>query len=47
LNFKNVKFLMVRGGVDKIGRQLAVAIKTARAIGLPLAQGQCDVGALQ
>jgi hypothetical protein len=47
LRLQEVKFLTVRGRVDEVGGQIAAAIEITRAIGLPLAQGQRDIGALQ
>ena len=47
LHLKDVKFLSVGGGVGNAGRQIAAAVEVARAIGLPLTQGQREVGALQ
>ena len=47
LRLKNVKFLEVGDGADDVGGKIAGAIENARGIGLPLAQRQRDVGALQ
>ena len=47
MHLKDVKLLTVGGGVGDAGGQIAAAVKVTRAIGLPLAQGQCEVGALQ
>lgn len=44
---KDVKLLTVGGGIGDVGGQIAAAVKVDRAIGLPLAQGQREVGALQ
>ena len=46
LHFEDVKFLPIGDGIDDVGRQIAVAIKIAYEIGLPLTQRQCEVGAL-
>ena len=47
MHLKDVKLLIVVGSVGDAGGQIAAAVKVTRAIGLPLAQGQCEVGALQ
>ena len=47
LHLKDVKFLSVGGGVANAGGQITDAVEIARAIGLPLTQGQHEVGALQ
>lgn len=47
LHLEDVKFLTVGGGIDDVGGQIAAAIEIAREIGLPLAQGQRNIGALQ
>jgi hypothetical protein len=47
LHLKDVKLLAVCGGVGDVGGQIAAAVEIARQIGLPLAQRQCEVGALQ
>ena len=47
MHLQDVKSLLIGGGIDNVGGQIAAAVEIARPVGLPLAQRQRKVGALQ